>query len=1289
MKINMPVTNNEIIFKDDEFMLTKTNLKGVITYTNQDFVNVSGFSEEELVGSSHNIVRHPDMPVEAFADLWTSLKAGQPWTGMIKNRTKSGDFYWVEANAAPIFEDGVVTGYLSARRKPSRQQVEAADAAYRLFKEGRAKGLRILEGKVINDDIKFKIKRKFQNFSVNKRMFLLVGLAITVAIALIAYSIYALSQADANLKNVYESRMVPVRDLSTIESLRKDNVILFTNAVASLRLNGVGKEATLAMDVGTSAKAADGIAHNAETITVLWKGYIATEMSSEEKILADKFGEVRGKFVAEVIEPGVSALRANNYAEAKKILERSVEVRKACVDAENALIKLQFDGADSTYKATVAAYEEVRMTVVGCMLLAMMLLIWIGMTITRSITQPLKKVIDIFGEISSNNLSTRIDVEGDNELSDVLRALKITQTMLNVNLNEQKVLAKKIEVESIKYESQLAAIAKSSGVIEFDMSGKVIAANDIVLNTMGYSLNEVLGQHHSIFVLSDDAKSEDYKQFWEKLNNGEAVAGEFRRLGKGGHEVWLQASYNPILDATGKPFKVVLYATDVTAQKLKNADFESQIDAISKSQGVVEMAMDGTVLKVNDVYLQMVGYTAQEMLGKNVSMVIDPTFAKSAAYTELWNKLVQGGTDSGQYKRITKGGREVWIQASYNPIYDLDGKPCKVVNYTIDITAQKVQAADFEGQITAISKVQGVIEFTLDGKITAVNENFANVTGYSEKEIVGNHHSMFVESAYKSSHEYKAFWDKLGRGEAEAGQYKRLGKGGNEIWLQASYNPIFDMNGKPFKVVKYATDITGQHNAAQALELAVEETQHIIESAKAGDLSDRVPLEGKTGAIASLCDGVNALMDKMTEVIIQVREAGETINTAAGEISSGNTDLSSRTEQQASSLEETASSMEELASTVKQNAENAKQANQLASAASGVAVKGGEVVGQVVNTMSAINTSAKKIEDIISVIDGIAFQTNILALNAAVEAARAGEQGRGFAVVAGEVRNLAQRSASAAKEIKELITDSVNKTAQGTAQVETAGKTMQEIVSSVQRVTDIMGEIAAASIEQSAGIDQVNNAITSMDEVTQQNAALVEQAAAAAESLVDQAVGLMDTVNAFNIVGGATQGKPKLRTIVKSQPERLSGRAPAPRLANSDFSFEDAKTAHIKWKTRLVDYVAGRSTEHLEVDKVCRDDQCPLGGWIYGKAQKYVHTAEYKELKAAHAEFHQSVGNVVKCVHDNKQADAKQLLGGEFSKTSKRTINAIDNIQASVNGKKSTLRVANTKVTDDGDWEEF
>ena len=296
-----------------------------------------------------------------------------------------------------------------------------------------------------------------------------------------------------------------------------------------------------------------------------------------------------------------------------------------------------------------------------------------------------------------------------------------------------------------------------------------------------------------------------------------------------------------------------------------------------------------------------------------------------------------------------------------------------------------------------------------------------------------------------------------------------------------------------------------------------EDAQMLAAAARQGHVSVRADATRHLGDYRKIVDGMNETLGMIVGPISTVKVAVETINTASKEIAQGNADLSRRTEEQAASLEKTAASMEELSSTVKQNADNAKQANQLASAASSVAVKGGEVVGQVVGTMSAINESAKKIEDIISVIDGIAFQTNILALNAAVEAARAGEQGRGFAVVAGEVRNLAQRSASAAKEIKELITDSVNKTTEGTQQVENAGHTMQEIVTSVKRVTDIIGEIAAASSEQSAGIEQVNEAIMKMDDVTQQNTALVEEAAAAAESLLEQADELMNAVSVFNL----------------------------------------------------------------------------------------------------------------------------------------------------------------------------
>ncbi len=430
-----------------------------------------------------------------------------------------------------------------------------------------------------------------------------------------------------------------------------------------------------------------------------------------------------------------------------------------------------------------------------------------------------------------------------------------------------------------------------------------------------------------------------------------------------------------------------------------------------------------------------------------------------------------------------------------------------------DVTAYREQMAT----IAAIGKSQATIEFNLDGTIITANPNFLQTLGYTLDEVKGKHHSLFVPPASRDSAEYRAFWAKLGRGEYDAAQYLRIGKGGKEVWIQASYNPILDPRGKPIKVVKFATDVTEQVLMSRQLQLAVEETQGAVKSATEGDLLARIPTQGKTGEIEALCRGINTLLEATMTLIKSVKGATAEVQSGAQEIARGNTDLSQRTEEQAASLEETASSMEQMTSSVKQTADNAGQANQMAAAARQQAEKGGTIVGAAVTAMGQINTSSKKIADIIGVIDEIAFQTNLLALNAAVEAARAGEQGRGFAVVASEVRNLAGRSATAAKEIKALIQDSVSKVEEGSKLVDESGKALADIVTSVKKVTDIVSEIASASQEQSSGIDQVGKAIMQMDEVTQQNAALVEQAAAASQSIVDQVQALNDLIARYHV----------------------------------------------------------------------------------------------------------------------------------------------------------------------------
>jgi methyl-accepting chemotaxis protein len=671
-----------------------------------------------------------------------------------------------------------------------------------------------------------------------------------------------------------------------------------------------------------------------------------------------------------------------------------------------------------------------------------------------------------------------------------------------------------VSARNADHEWQLAAIHKTHAVIEFTPEGKILKANDNFYRAMGYRAEEVVGQHHGIFVDSDYRKSKEYSEFWPRLRSGEYIGGEVKRVTKEGREIWLQASYNLVRDSNGHPVKVIKFATDITQEKLLRADLSGQLAAIGKSLAVIEFTTDGRILNANQNFLDTVGYRLDEITGKHHGMFVDAVYRNSDAFRQFWEKLGRGEFVSGQYKRFTKDGREIWLQASYNPIFDMSGKPFKVIKYASDITAEVARNANFEGQMAAISRTQAVIEFDLSGHILDANDNFLKTMGYRIEDIRGKHHRMFVDPAYANSPEYRDFWARLGRGEHGSGRYMRFGAGGKRIWIQASYNPVTDRDGRPIKVVKYAVDVTSIVEEEEIQARAMDTISASLYALAEGDLSTRATGEFNV-RFNGLRDTLNSSLKRLQETVTGVVEAAESIADGSAEIARGNLDLSQRTEEQASSLIETTTSMDQMTTSVKQNADNAEQVNRFTTETRTEAQRGEQVLQKVVLAMQEISAASKKMSEIISVIDSIAFQTNLLALNAAVEAARAGESGRGFAVVASEVRNLAHRSAAAAREIKALIQDSESKVAEGSTLVNVSCDSLTNIVARVQKVSDMVGQIAISTVEQSTGIVQVNKAVSDMNNMTQQNAALVEEASAASEAVSDQAARLRQMMAFF------------------------------------------------------------------------------------------------------------------------------------------------------------------------------
>ena len=412
------------------------------------------------------------------------------------------------------------------------------------------------------------------------------------------------------------------------------------------------------------------------------------------------------------------------------------------------------------------------------------------------------------------------------------------------------------------------AINRSLATIEFKVDGTIITANPNFLKLMGYELSEVRGKHHSMFVDPEFVKTEDYQKFWKNMEAGAYFTAEYQRFAKGGREVWIQATYNSVVNKAGKTYKVVKIASDITAQKLQATDYAGQIEAIGISQAVIEFDLSGNILNANPNFLNAMGYSKKEVVGKHHSMFVTPEYANSSEYQDFWSHLRAGEHLAREFQRFGKDGKEVWIQASYNPIMDMAGRPFKVVKYATNITATKLQAADHAGQIDAINKSQAVISFELDGTIISANENFLKTMGYNRSEIQGKHHSIFVSSRMAKSKEYREFWEELRRGEYKVAEFQRLGKGGREVWIQASYNPIFDMSGRPFKVVKYATDITQQVAARRKV-------KELSETSSASAEAVASASEEMFAAIQEISQSMQRSQVEMADIVAKTSQANE------------------------------------------------------------------------------------------------------------------------------------------------------------------------------------------------------------------------------------------------------------------------------------------------------------------------------------------------------------------------------------------------------------------------------
>ncbi|MBV7377849.1 PAS domain S-box protein [Maritimibacter dapengensis] len=671
------------------------------------------------------------------------------------------------------------------------------------------------------------------------------------------------------------------------------------------------------------------------------------------------------------------------------------------------------------------------------------------------------------------------------------------------------------------------AVMAHMAVVWFAPDGEVLDANDVFCRLMGYEKAEIVGQNHKMLVGSDTTHSPEYRKFWDRLRNGEDISERVPRIAKEGHLVWLQASYVPMTSGSGAVTRIVKFATDVTEAVRNAAREKSKLAAISRSQAIIEFDLEGHVLDANENFLAATGYTLDEIRGKHHAIFVPDDIASKPSYRDFWTTLARGEPKAGAFRRKRKQGTEIWLQATYNPIIGARGVPVGVIKFAHDITQIKNRAIDHAGQIEALGRSQAVIEFEPNGTILTANENFLSAMGYEAHEIIGKHHRMFVDPTEAQSSDYAAFWEGLKSGAHRSDEFRRIGKGGRDVWIQATYNPITDDDGRVIKVVKFATDITARKLAVGAIAAAITRLAN-------NDLSGRIdaPMPHE---FEGLKVGFNSAIASLSQVVAGITDRSGMILSEVAQIAGAAQDLSARTEKQAAALEETAASLDQMASSVDHAAESADAATRTADETDESTRIGLEKAKRAAAAMTEIAESSEKVRQITNVIDDIAFQTNLLALNAGVEAARAGETGRGFAVVAAEVRQLAQRSSDSSREIADLINATSTQVQGGVTLVEDSREALVQIADSVAHIRMQVQGLAQSAKEQSQGLKEINAAANQLDQTTQQNVAMFEETTAATQSLKSVTEQLSASTRAFTF--NAPDPTPK-QTIAPAERQR-------------------------------------------------------------------------------------------------------------------------------------------------------